>query len=460
MPITYTLNGEPVGVSINSSTGLITVAPSTAVGTHTFTITANNVAGNSAPQTFTLTITAAEANDPPNGNIPHHPPTVGTVRIGTSGTRLPGRPTPRRVPRINNRLIPVPESSTIITNSLSQAGESNPQAIFDLGEWYIGAEIASVDLLNLAEAEGALILTKGRFTAHITHQHISAWDIAEGEIITLLLEPSALPNIAEHIRSSITQRDDINEWWLNESHLFVVMSGENYVNISNTPVNIHIYIADLALTSNQAYRLAGFLIGEDLQSYILLDGTFTENGDSFIFQARTSGIFSATIIEEAEVAEEIIEETFVEPTDPTPPITYLPGLAPPPMATMRFVIGEMQYTLSPHRILYSDVAPFVIEIDSETSHVMLPLRVLADGLGKEVYWRESTRSVLITTTIFADRTSKWLEVDVPLPDNMGTPVIVDGRVFVPADYVVSHLGATVTWDEETMVVWVQQLRQW
>jgi len=59
-PINFTLGGNvPAGVSVSS--GQLVVASSVAVGVHNFTITANNAAGDSAPQNFTLTITAAPA---------------------------------------------------------------------------------------------------------------------------------------------------------------------------------------------------------------------------------------------------------------------------------------------------------------------------------------------------------------------------------------------------------------
>jgi len=57
-PITYSLSGAPSGVSINSSSGLITIAATTAAGTHSFTITASNGTID-ATQTFILTVGAA-----------------------------------------------------------------------------------------------------------------------------------------------------------------------------------------------------------------------------------------------------------------------------------------------------------------------------------------------------------------------------------------------------------------
>jgi len=57
--ITYSLTGAPAGVSINSSTGAMTIAPSVVVSTHTFTVTASNGVSPNATQEFTLTVVMA-----------------------------------------------------------------------------------------------------------------------------------------------------------------------------------------------------------------------------------------------------------------------------------------------------------------------------------------------------------------------------------------------------------------
>jgi len=56
--IVYSLTGAPAGVSIEPSTGVITVATTVAVGSHTFTITASNGVAPNATQSFTLTVTS------------------------------------------------------------------------------------------------------------------------------------------------------------------------------------------------------------------------------------------------------------------------------------------------------------------------------------------------------------------------------------------------------------------
>jgi hypothetical protein len=59
-PIAYELiNNPPTGVSINSTTGIITIANTTAVGTHHFAIRIIDGAGNTVSQSFTLTVNAS-----------------------------------------------------------------------------------------------------------------------------------------------------------------------------------------------------------------------------------------------------------------------------------------------------------------------------------------------------------------------------------------------------------------
>jgi len=57
--IVRSLTGAPAGVSINSSTGLITVASTVAMGTYTFTIGASNGVSPNASQSFTLKVIPA-----------------------------------------------------------------------------------------------------------------------------------------------------------------------------------------------------------------------------------------------------------------------------------------------------------------------------------------------------------------------------------------------------------------
>jgi len=58
-PISYSLTGAPTGVTINSTSGLISIGAAVAVGVHSFTVTASNGALTNAAQAFTLTVNAA-----------------------------------------------------------------------------------------------------------------------------------------------------------------------------------------------------------------------------------------------------------------------------------------------------------------------------------------------------------------------------------------------------------------
>lgn len=64
-PITYSATGLPSGITINTSTGLIS-GRSTRSGSHTITVTARN-AGGSASRTFTLTIRTQSVTPTPSG---------------------------------------------------------------------------------------------------------------------------------------------------------------------------------------------------------------------------------------------------------------------------------------------------------------------------------------------------------------------------------------------------------
>jgi len=49
-----------------------------------------------------------------------------------------------------------------------------------------------------------------------------------------------------------------------------------------------------------------------------------------------------------------------------------------------------------------------------------------------------------------------LQIDVPLPSGMGTPMIVNSRTFLPIAYVAHALGARVRWDGDNRAVYIQR----
>ncbi|MCL2422149.1 MAG: stalk domain-containing protein [Defluviitaleaceae bacterium] len=94
-------------------------------------------------------------------------------------------------------------------------------------------------------------------------------------------------------------------------------------------------------------------------------------------------------------------------------------------------------------------APF---IDPHYNRVMVPLRFVAESLGADVRWIEEIRTI----EIVRDDVRLLLQVDSPLSDGMGFPMIIDGRTFVPVTYVAAVLGADVTWDEDAQAVYIEE----
>jgi len=119
---------------------------------------------------------------------------------------------------------------------------------------------------------------------------------------------------------------------------------------------------------------------------------------------------------------------------------------PPPLIPLRaiaiFTIGS---TTVYHRnfTIWDDEPSFISD-----NRVMVPLKSIGYVLGATTKWIDATRSVEIQKGDI----HLTLPIDIPLPNNMGTPVTVNGRAFVPLRYVVEMLNANVEWDEVNQVV--------
>ena len=107
-------------------------------------------------------------------------------------------------------------------------------------------------------------------------------------------------------------------------------------------------------------------------------------------------------------------------------------------------IGNNIYTYNGVPVLGSE-APFIDLVHGRT---MVPIRLVAERLGANVRWIESTRTIIISK----DDVHLTLPVNVPLPDGMGLPVSVGERTFVPVRYISQTFGANVIWDDFTQSV--------
>jgi len=112
--------------------------------------------------------------------------------------------------------------------------------------------------------------------------------------------------------------------------------------------------------------------------------------------------------------------------------------------TLLFTVGSNNF-LHNGTVKQAESAPFISQ-----ERTMIPLRIIAEALNAEVDWDSATRTVIIT----GRGETINLIVDVPLPGDMGTPVIVNGSTSVPVRYVSETLGATVRWDGENKAVYI------
>jgi len=118
----------------------------------------------------------------------------------------------------------------------------------------------------------------------------------------------------------------------------------------------------------------------------------------------------------------------------------------PEYNVINFVIGNVVWTNNGVEQAPLEAAPFLAD-----NRAMIPLRFVAEALGAEVaLLRGAPRVVVIELGDIELR----LTIGEALPNGMGTPVIVGGRVFVPIGYVSDVLGATTRWCDDTNSVYV------
>ena len=120
-----------------------------------------------------------------------------------------------------------------------------------------------------------------------------------------------------------------------------------------------------------------------------------------------------------------------------PPDDAPPQAAPGDTAVrvLRFVIGSTIFTDNgQNRTL--EAAPFIAY-----DRTMVPLRVIGEALGATNL--NLTDGVV---SLILNGEPVTMTIGQPLPSNMGTPVIVADRTFVPLIYIINELGAVARWD--------------
>jgi len=124
---------------------------------------------------------------------------------------------------------------------------------------------------------------------------------------------------------------------------------------------------------------------------------------------------------------------------------------PKAQTTLRFVINDSTYTIN-GRSNVSDTVPFV---DPTSNRAMVPLYILEQALGLDVDMATGLIEEAQTITITRGDVNLSLEIGQALPDDMGTPLIIGGRVFVPVTYVAQMLGAHIEWDRDAQAIYLK-----
>jgi len=147
-----------------------------------------------------------------------------------------------------------------------------------------------------------------------------------------------------------------------------------------------------------------------------------------------------------EPADDTGDTVLIDYEDDDAPLWEIPAPPQRQRRVIRFEMDNLVYTINgaPRT---NDVEPF---LNPAYDRVMIPLRAVSEALGAEVQWVRETRTVLISTT----SGTQTLVVDSPLPNGMGTPIIIRDRVFVPLRFVAEHLGAEVRWDGTNRAAYV------
>jgi hypothetical protein len=163
------------------------------------------------------------------------------------------------------------------------------------------------------------------------------------------------------------------------------------------------------------------------------------------FRIQTRNVTPDIIIDDI-----IVEREGGEP-EPTPTPTPAPASpAPTPAPTdsdviIHLTIGDTQAIVDGIPIELT-AAPYI----GDGNRTMVPVRFIVEAMGAEIGWSEPVGVVTITIQGREIR----LIVGQELPDEMGTPEIVEGRTFVPVRFVANAMGASVEWDADTQTVWV------
>jgi len=178
-----------------------------------------------------------------------------------------------------------------------------------------------------------------------------------------------------------------------------------------------------------------------LPGTVLLD--LHETGDIFEFNGNTATLVVGPLEPARLITVVARSRTHPERSSVFTARPTAPPAIPANGSLLRFAIGSIRYMENRvERTL--PAAPFI-----KDDRTMVPLRAISEALGAEIYFYRGE------ITIQLDGMILHMTVGEPLPNNMGTPVIVAGRTFVPVAYIVEKMGGEARWDPDARAVYIR-----
>jgi len=400
-------------------------------------------AGNTASQTTTRFIM-------PSANVTA---TASWTRIGGGDTPSPTpsptpRPTPSATPRPTPNPTPRPTLAitlpcgTIITITNGLVTIELPTST--VNNLILNAENDSINF-DMTEIPGAKAATLPR-TAVRTIGNAELYMYFQFPTGSVQLNPRAVVSIGQRARASTVTiaLETVYEIRLSPAQMDViqVMYDAFAVVLSSGSTQVDNFEGLVTITlHSEIANPTIWVIGEGGE-LIAIPSNYNSDNNTVTFTVSSLGTF--VIGQEATAPISVAEPLIAEPAQSI--IQPIPAVLQTSQPLMRLAIGQTQFVQNgiPQ---FNDVAPFMAD-----NRTMVPLRIISDVLGADIEWDGDTRTVTLTRHGIVLN----IVIDQPLPDGMGTAVIVENRTFVPARYVSEMLGATVRWDGENSAVYIYQ----
>jgi|GEM_PF-2690270 len=121
------------------------------------------------------------------------------------------------------------------------------------------------------------------------------------------------------------------------------------------------------------------------------------------------------------------------------PTTVGPVGKPP----IKFILGEEKYSLD-NKEYVMDTAPFASD-----GRTFVPLKYLAEALGAEINWDQTKQSISIVkdqTKVVVSINQNVILINGIQKSMDVTPIISNGRTFLPAKYIAEAFGFSSSWD--------------